>query len=59
MNSFSFWQKWLFAVRMVITIFGLLPALCFARVKRYRTDKSAAEADTIQTVMGILDRQRA
>ncbi len=28
-------------------------ALRFARVKRYRTDKSAAEADTIQTVRAI------
>ena len=28
-------------------------ALRFARVKRYRDDKSAAEADTIETVQGI------
>jgi DNA ligase-1 len=28
-------------------------ALRFARVKRYRTDKSAAEADTIETVQKI------
>jgi DNA ligase-1 len=28
-------------------------ALRFARVKRYRTDKSAAEADTIETVRRI------
>ena len=28
-------------------------ALRFARVKRYRTDKTAAEADTIQTVRDI------
>jgi ATP-dependent DNA ligase I len=31
-------------------------ALRFARVKRYRTDKSAAEADTIQTVRAIANR---
>src|SRR5207244_6309796 len=29
-------------------------ALRFARVKRYRTDKSPAEADTIDTVRGLL-----
>jgi DNA ligase-1 len=34
-------------------------ALRFARVKRYRTDKSAAEADTLQTVREIFERQRA
>ena len=34
-------------------------ALRFARVKRYRTDKAAAEADTLQTVREIFDRQRA
>jgi DNA ligase-1 len=34
-------------------------ALRFARVKRYRTDKSAAEADTIQTVTEIFRQQRA
>jgi DNA ligase-1 len=34
-------------------------ALRFARVKRYRTDKTAAEADTIQTVQEIFARQRA
>jgi DNA ligase-1 len=33
-------------------------ALRFARVKRYRPDKSAAEADTIQTVMALLEKQR-
>jgi len=33
-------------------------ALRFARVKRYRQDKSAAEADTIQTVMGLFQKQR-
>ena len=33
-------------------------ALRFARVKRYRPDKSAAEADTIQTVMGLFQKQR-
>jgi DNA ligase-1 len=31
-------------------------ALRFARVKRYRTDKTAAEADTIQTVTGLAVR---
>ena len=34
-------------------------ALRFARVKRYRPDKSSGEADTIQTVAGILQAQRA
>ena len=34
-------------------------ALRFARVKRYRTDKTAAEADTIQAVRAIFERQRA
>ncbi len=34
-------------------------ALRFARVKRYRPDKSAAEADTIQTVMALFHKQRA
>ena len=34
-------------------------ALRFARVKRYREDKPAAEADTIRTVVEILKRQRA
>jgi DNA ligase-1 len=29
-------------------------ALRFARVKRYRTDKRPAEADTIDTVRGFL-----
>ena len=29
-------------------------ALRFARVKRYREDKTAAEADTIQTLRGLL-----
>jgi DNA ligase-1 len=29
-------------------------ALRFARVKRFRTDKSAGEADTIQTVRGFM-----
>ena len=33
-------------------------ALRFARVKRYRLDKSASEADTIQTVTSIFERQR-
>jgi DNA ligase-1 len=33
-------------------------ALRFARVKRYRTDKPAAEADTLQTVREIFRRQR-
>ncbi len=30
-------------------------ALRFARVKRYRADKSAADADTIQAVRAIAD----
>jgi DNA ligase 1 len=34
-------------------------ALRFARVKRYRTDKAAAEADSIQAVRAIFERQRA
>jgi DNA ligase-1 len=34
-------------------------ALRFARVKRYRTDKTAAESDTLQAVRAIFDRQRA
>ena len=34
-------------------------ALRFARVKRYRADKPAAEADTLQTVRAIFERQRA
>jgi DNA ligase-1 len=34
-------------------------ALRFARVKRYRTDKPASEADTVQTVRGIFEQQRA
>jgi DNA ligase-1 len=33
-------------------------ALRFARVKRYRTDKSPAEADTLQTVREIFRQQR-
>jgi DNA ligase-1 len=33
-------------------------ALRFARVKRYRPDKSAAEADTIQTVAELFRKQR-
>lgn len=33
-------------------------ALRFARVRRYRTDKSAAEADTIATVRALFARQR-
>jgi DNA ligase 1 len=33
-------------------------ALRFARVKRYRTDKVAAEADTVQAVREIFRRQR-
>jgi DNA ligase-1 len=31
-------------------------ALRFARVKRYRTDKTAAEADAFSTVQAIYDR---
>ena len=34
-------------------------ALRFARVKRFRPDKSASEADTIQTVMALFQKQRA
>lgn len=34
-------------------------ALRFARVKRYRPDKPAAESDTLQTVRAIFERQRA
>jgi len=34
-------------------------ALRFARVKRYRPDKSAADADTIQTVLDLFHAQRA
>ncbi|HET9316411.1 MAG TPA: ATP-dependent DNA ligase, partial [Vicinamibacteria bacterium] len=34
-------------------------ALRFARVKRYRSDKPASEADTLATVRAIFDRQRA
>ncbi len=34
-------------------------ALRFARVKRYRPDKPAAEADTVQAVRSIFERQRA
>jgi DNA ligase-1 len=34
-------------------------ALRFARVKRYRTDKSAAEAETIETVRAIYEGQQA
>jgi DNA ligase-1 len=34
-------------------------ALRFARVKRYRPDKTAAEADTIDTVREIFRQQRA
>ena len=34
-------------------------ALRFARVKRYRPDKSADQADTIQTVTDLFTRQRA
>jgi DNA ligase-1 len=34
-------------------------ALRFARVKRYRTDKTAAEADTVQAVRALFERQRA
>ena len=32
-------------------------ALRFARVKRYRPEKNAGEADTIGTVMGVFERQ--
>jgi DNA ligase-1 len=34
-------------------------ALRFARVRRYRPDKPAAEADTLQAVRAIFERQRA
>ncbi|MDH3692635.1 MAG: ATP-dependent DNA ligase, partial [Gammaproteobacteria bacterium] len=34
-------------------------ALRFARVKRYRTDKKAQGADTVDTVRQIFDNQRA
>ena len=34
-------------------------ALRFARVKRYRTEKPAAEADTIQAVQEVFRQQRA
>jgi DNA ligase-1 len=34
-------------------------ALRFARVKRYRPDKPASEADTLQTVRSIFERTRA
>jgi len=34
-------------------------ALRFARVKRYREDKPAGEADTLQAVRAIFERQRA
>ena len=34
-------------------------ALRFARVKRYRDDKSPAEADTIQTLRGCCASRRA
>ena len=34
-------------------------ALRFARVKRYRPDKPASEADTLQTVRAIFERSRA
>ncbi len=34
-------------------------ALRFARVKRYRPDKSADQGDTIQTVTELFTRQRA
>ena len=33
-------------------------ALRFARVKRYRPEKPAAEADTLQTVRAIFEKQR-
>lgn len=33
-------------------------ALRFARVKRYRTDKGAAEADTLASVVGLFEAQR-
>ena len=34
-------------------------ALRFARVRRHRPEKPAAEADTIQTVRAIFEKQRA
>ena len=34
-------------------------ALRFARVKRYRPDKSASEADTLDTVRALFQKQRA
>jgi len=34
-------------------------ALRFARVKRYREDKPASQADTLQTVRAIFEQQRA
>ena len=34
-------------------------ALRFARVKRYRPDKSPAEAESIETVKAIFRQQRA
>jgi DNA ligase-1 len=34
-------------------------ALRFARVKRHRPEKPAAEADTLQAVRAIFERQRA
>jgi DNA ligase-1 len=34
-------------------------ALRFARVKRYRPDKAASEADTLATVQEIFESQRA
>ena len=34
-------------------------ALRFARVKRYRPDKPASEADTLAAVRAIFERQRA
>ena len=33
-------------------------ALRFARVKRHRPDKTGGEADTIQTVMALFQKQR-
>jgi len=34
-------------------------ALRFARVKRYRPDKLASEADTLKLMQAIFERQRA
>ena len=34
-------------------------ALRFARVKRYRPDKSPEQADTVQTVTALFEKQRA